>query len=139
MAKKRHENMPGNIPGTIRIGAVTYRVIFDVAKIKAASASANFGDNEAWIAFSDHEKLIIGINPEHAPDANRISMIHEILHCALRQSGAHPNTYADTVYEAHDRVAGHTVEEYTVSAMTGPLLSVLRDNPELVAYLTADR
>jgi len=125
------------MPSEVRVGPVTYRVIVDAAEVKAASDAANFGDDGEWIAFSDHNKLIIGLNPEHASDTNRCSMIHEILHCALRQSGAHPNTYADTVYEAHDRVAGHTVEEYTVSAMTGPLLSVLRDNPGLVAYLTA--
>lgn len=138
MLNKRVADMPNNIPGTVRIGAVTYTIVFDAAEIHAASANTHGGQAGEWSAYSDHEKLIIGINPEHALDANRFSMIHEILHCALRSSGSHPGTYADVVYEAHDRVAGLTVEEFTVSAMTGPLLSALRDNPQLVAYLTAD-
>jgi IrrE N-terminal-like domain len=125
------------IPSTIRIGSAVYQVVLEPEAVKAASGEANFADKNAWIAFSDHEKLIIGLNPEHASDANRFSLIHEILHCALRQSGSHPNTYADTVYEARDRNGGVTVEEYTVSAMTGPLLSTLRDNPDVVAYLTS--
>jgi hypothetical protein len=126
-----------DIPASIRIGSVTYQVLHDAASVKAASDEANFGDKGEWIAFSDHEKLVIGINPNHATDANRYSLIHEILHCALRQSGAHPSVYADTVYEARDRVGGVTVEEFTVAAMTGPLLATLRDNPALIAYLTA--
>jgi len=128
-----------DMPTSIRVGSVTYRIIMDPVVLKAASDEANFGDDKGeWIAFSDHNKLIIGINPEHATDANRFSLIHEILHCALRQSGAHPNVYADTVYEAHDRVAGVTVEEFTIAAMTGPLFTTLRDNPALVAYLTTN-
>jgi hypothetical protein len=139
MANKRVADMPNNIPASLRIGAVTYRVILDAAEIKAASDAASSRGEGEWEAFSDHDKLIIGLNPDHAPDKNRVSLVHEILHCALRQSGAHPGTYADVVYEAHDRVSGLTVEEYTVSAMAGPLLSALRDNPDLIAHLTAAR
>jgi hypothetical protein len=130
-------DMTPEMPASIRVGSVTYRIIMDPVVLKAASDEANFGEKGEWIAFSDHEKLIIGINPEHAADANRFSLIHEILHCALRQSGSHPNVYADTVYEARDRVQGVSVEEFTVSAMTGPLFATLRDNPALLAYLTA--
>jgi len=123
------------MPASIHVGAVTYQVILDAAEVKAFSdRTAVSGE---WIAFSDHDKLIIGINPDRASDANRVDLVHEILHCALRASGAHPNTYADTVYEARDRDGGINVEEYTVAAMVGPLLSTLRDNPALVAYLTA--
>ena len=126
-----------DIPGAVQIGPLTYRIIVDTAEVKA------FSDRNAvsgeWLAFSDHDKLIIGINPDRAADANRVDLVHEILHCAVRASGAHPGTYADTVYEARDRDGGFGVEEYTVAAMAGPLLSTLRDNPGLVAYLTAAR
>ena len=132
MANKQVADMPTSV----RVGSVTYRIIMDTAEVKAASDAANSRGDGEWLAFSDFDKLIIGLNPDHAPGALRVDLIHELLHCALRASGSHPNTYADTVYEARDRVAGQTVEEYTVSAMTGPLLSTLRDNPALVAYLT---
>jgi len=124
------------MPASIRVGAVTYRIIMETAEVKAVSdAAVARGDGE-WEAFSDHDKLIIGLNPDHAPDKNRVSLIHELLHCALRHSGASVNTYADVVYEARDRVGGLTVEEFAVAAMAGPVLSVLLDNPDLVAYLT---
>ena len=138
MAKKQHDFMPENMPATVRVGSVTYRVIMDAAEIKAVSDDQDLPRGAEWEAFSDHDHLIIGLNPDHASDKNRKSLLHEILHCALRASGAHPNTYADTVYEARDRHGGVTVEEFTVAAMTGPLLSALRDNPELIAHLTAD-
>jgi hypothetical protein len=135
MANKQVADMPASI----RVGSVTYRVIMDTAEVKAESDAANARGDGEWLAFSDHDKLIIGLNPDRAPDANRVTLLHEILHCALRHSGAMPNTYADIVYEARDRVAGLTVEEFTVAAMAGPLLSVLLDNPDLVAYLTCQR
>ena len=125
------------MPASIRVGAVTYRIIMDTAEVKAASDAANTRGEGEWLAFSDHDKLIIGLNPDRALDANRVSLVHEILHCALRHSGACVNTYADVVYEARDRVGGLTVEEFGVAAMAGPLLSALRDNPALVAYLTS--
>ena len=124
------------MPTSIRVGSMTYRVLLDKDDIKAASDSANLPEGAEWEAFSDHDKLIIGLNPDHAPDKNRVSLIHELLHCALRHSGASVNTYADVVYEARDRVGGLTVEEFAVAAMAGPVLSVLLDNPDLVAYLT---
>ena len=136
--KKRAENIPGNIPASVRVGAVTYRIIMDTAEVKAASDSANSRGEGEWLAFSDHDKLIIGLNPDRADDANRVSLLHELLHCALRHSGACVNTYADVVYEARDRVGGLTVEEFAVAAMAGPMLSVLLDNPDLSAYLLSD-
>ena len=135
MANKQVADMPASI----RVGSVTYRVIMDTAEVKAESDAANARGDGEWLAFSDHDKLIIGLNPERADDANRVSLLHELLHCALRHSGACVNTYADVVYEARDRVGGLTVEEFGVAAIAGPLLSCLRDNPGLVAYLTAAR
>ena len=126
------------MPASIRVGAVTYRIIMDTAEVKAASDSANSRGEGEWLAFSDHDKLIIGLNPDRADDANRVSLLHELLHCALRHSGACVNTYADVVYEARDRVGGLTVEEFAVAAMAGPMLSVLLDNPDLSAYLLSD-
>jgi len=126
------------MPASVRVGSVTYRVILDAKQVKTASDAANSRGDGEWLAFSDHNKLIIGLNPEHAPEANRVSLVHEILHCVLSQSGTWVNTYADIVYEARDRVAGLNVEEFTVAAMAGPLLSVLRDNPDLSAYLLSD-
>ena len=37
MAKKQHDFMPENMPATVRVGSVTYRVIMDAAEIKAVS------------------------------------------------------------------------------------------------------
>lgn len=123
------------IPKRIKIGSARYRVLMDAEEIKRVSDEADTGADGEWVAFSDHVKLIIALNPAHADDANRHSLVHEILHCCLRQSGAWPNSYARLVDEARGRDDGSPVEEFTVSAMSGPLLSVLRENPKLLAFL----
>jgi hypothetical protein len=121
-------------PDRVRIGPLTYRIMWDAAEIEAAAPNSDRGT--MWAAFSNHERLIIGLNPDHAPDAQRHSLIHEILHCCLRMSGVWPDAYARTAMSA--RRTDVDVEEHTVSGLAGPLLGVLRDNPEILAWLAGD-
>lgn len=129
--------MDVEMPRSVRVGALRYRVLLDAAEIKRASDAAELEPGGTWGAFSDHERLIIGLDPAHADDTNRHSLVHELLHCLLRQGGVWPNSYARLVDAARGHDEDIPVEEFTVSAMAGPLLSVLRDNPELLAWLTA--
>lgn len=121
-------------PRLIKVGPLTYRVLVDVAAIRKASASANLGDDVEWSAFSDHDSLIIGINPNNPASVQRRDVLHELLHCCLRFAGVWPNTYADTVSKAGED-GGYTVEEFVVAAQSAPLLMVLRDNPTLMKWL----
>lgn len=127
---------PGR-PRRIRVGHLTYRVVVDPAEIRAVSDANTVDDgDETWEAFSDHERLIIGINRDAPLDVQRRDLVHEVLHCVLRHSGVWPNAYAK-VLSRSDVDTGYDVEEYVVGAQSAPLLGVLRDNPSLVRWLLA--
>jgi len=65
----------------------------------------------------DHIRQRIRIKPNRAPDETRETLLHEVIHGIA---------YASAV----------DLSERKVRALTRALYSVLRDNPDLVAYLT---
>lgn len=71
----------------------------------------------------DMESMSIAVDPGKHEDYARATLLHEILHACIRSSD--PRLDEDN-------------EEIVVAAMTGPLLSMLRDNPEVVDYLMED-
>lgn len=113
---------------------MTYRVLMDADEIRHASDEADLGGDGEWVAFSDHDRLIIGVNPNHHDDVNRVALLHELLHCCLRVSGAWPDAYAQVVASARGKEHGVTVEEFTIAGLAGTLLAVLQDNPSLVDW-----
>lgn len=123
-------------PRKIRVGHLTYSVLTNAATIRKVSDEADLGDGDEWTAFSDHDKLIVAINPGNPVDVQRRDVLHELLHCALRYSGVWPNSYAATFVKA-ETDSGYTVEEFVVTAASAPLLGVLRDNPSLMRWLLA--
>ena len=123
-------------PRQVRVGVLTYRILVDIAAIRQASDDANLKPGDSWSAFSDHDALVIGINPANPVDVQRRDVLHELLHCTLRYAGVWPNAYAETLVKADDGT-GYTVEEFMVAAASAPLLGVLRDNPSLVRWLLA--
>ena len=68
----------------------------------------------------DMESLTIAIDAGRAEDYGRSTLLHEILHACVRSSDP-------TLEEDH--------EEVVVAAITNPLLSMLRGNPDVVRYL----
>lgn len=124
-------------PSEIRVGFLPYAVLTDRAAINAASESADIDEGAEWAAFSDHDALVIGINPDNPLPVQQRDLLHEVIHCCLRYSGVEPNAYARVVGKAKERHGGYTVEEFMVAAASAPLLAVLRDNPDLTAWLTA--
>jgi hypothetical protein len=69
------------------------------------------------------ESMSIAVDPGRHEDYARATLLHEILHACVRSSDP-------TLDDEH--------EETVVAAMTGPLLSMLRDNPDVLDYLTDD-
>jgi hypothetical protein len=69
------------------------------------------------------ESMSIAVDPGRHEDYARATLLHEILHACIRSSDP-------TLDDEH--------EETVVAAMTGPLLSMLRDNPDVLDYLTED-
>lgn len=126
------------VPDWIKVGPLVYSVQANVAVVRERSDASTADMDGEWAAYSDHDQLVIGLNPDQAPDAVRRDLLHEILHCCLRVSGAEPNQYATVVARAKGRDGGLTVEEVMVSGATLPLLGVLRDNPDFVRWLQED-
>jgi hypothetical protein len=67
--------------------------------------------------------MSIAVDPGKHEDYARATLLHEILHACIRSSDP-------TLDDEH--------EETVVAAITGPLLSMLRDNPDVLDYLTDD-
>jgi hypothetical protein len=69
------------------------------------------------------ESMSIAVDPGRHEDYARATLLHEILHACVRSSDP-------TLDDEH--------EETVVAAITGPLLAMLRDNPDVLDYLTDD-
>jgi hypothetical protein len=69
------------------------------------------------------ESMSIAVDPGKHEDYARATLLHEILHACIRSSDP-------TLDDEH--------EETVVAAITGPLLSMLKDNPDVLDYLTDD-
>lgn len=127
------------MPSVVRVGFMPYTILTDRDAINAASESADISQDAEWTAYSDHDALVIGINTDNPLAVQQRDLLHEVIHCCLRYSGVEPNAYARVVGRAKGRHDGYTVEEFTVAATAAPLLGVLRDNPDLTAWLTATK
>jgi len=116
-----------SIPSTVRIGSVTYTVT---------------SDPDTWVRFehknqktgfyghTDHETATIYVSPETVSDVQRTTLWHEVIHALCEVTMGSPD-WRGLGKEKVDR------EEAVVRAVESPTLLVLRDNPKLVAYLTA--
>jgi hypothetical protein len=115
-----------SVPSELVIGHRTYRVVVDDSVVQGEQP-----EDADWQAFSDPKQQLIAIRPGAGRDDEADSVLHEVLHQCLRASGCWPGQLRP----------GKTfdLEEMIVSAITGPLLRALRDNPELVTYLVARR
>jgi hypothetical protein len=118
-----------DIPSTIQIGAVTYTVTSDPdAWVRYEHANNHSG----FAGHTDHATATIYINPDLAPEVARLTLWHEVMHALCYTVMGDPDWH-HLGKEKSDR------EEAVVAAFESPIVCVLRDNPALVAYLTAAR
>jgi hypothetical protein len=115
-----------DIPSTVQIGAVTYAVTIDP---DAWMRYEHENQSKGEYGYTLHTEAIILLNPESAPDVARQTLWHEIMHGLCETTMGSPN-WRGLGAEKSDR------EEAVVRAFESPTLLVLRDNPDLVAYLT---
>jgi len=95
-------------PARIKVGHLSYEV--------ALTPAADMGDNNADV---DHEDLMIRINAALAPGAQAEKLVHEALHCCWDSW----------------KIGPRWGEEKVVTALAPAMCAVIRDNPELVAWL----
>jgi hypothetical protein len=103
-------------PRRILIGPVNWRVRW------SRKAVRSIHPDEPASGGIDAEASLIAVDPGKSEGYNRTVLIHEVLHACLQTTDIDLST---------------KVEENVVRALTPTLLSTLRDNPNLVDYLTA--
>lgn len=96
------------LPDKIKIGPHVYTVKYE----------KGFAGNHNAIGQSRHTSLEIVIDPDQAASQLADTIIHEVLHCINRQIGF-------TEKE-------HDAEEVSINALATMLLSVSRENKELM-------
>ena len=100
-------------PTSVRVGPLD----FEVVVVNGDELEDHFGDMHP-------DSLRIRLMEGIAPGLERETLMHELMHAAYYASGLRE-------YETEH-------EEREVTALALALLAMLRNNPELVAYLTAD-
>lgn len=105
-------------PTSIKIGPFVYTVSTDEAGLRRQEHAAKGACSGA----TSHPKLEIHIDPNDAPGQQRDTLWHEVKHAILNISG----------------FDGKATEEEFIQRTSALELAALRDNPELVAYLTDD-
>lgn len=103
-------------PDLIWVGALPYAVTYDHDAIRIAAANMQ----KDIVGHSQHHTLQITVDNDVAEQVIRDTLLHEVLHCIWNDAGM---------------VALEMTEEGIISCLTPRLVSVLRVNPELVAYL----
>lgn len=115
------------MPEYVTIGPVVYRVTADpndwLHIENSTQCKGAYGHNEPMEA-------VIYISPEISLDNQRLTLWHEIHHALCETVMGCPkwSNLGEGITER---------EETVVRAFESPTLLVLRDNPQLVAYLTA--
>jgi Zn-dependent peptidase ImmA (M78 family) len=98
-------------PSKIKVGYASVKIVEDNARLVESEAGAMFSPNLATIYVESQQKN----------DYAKMALLHEILHVCLHSSSVETDK---------------TIEEHYVSAMAPVLLQTLRENPELIEFLT---
>lgn len=101
------------LPTSVQVGPLTYRI--KPWKNRPADNA------QAW-GMCDKKRTVILLHKGLSRQRKREVLLHEVMHACFDSSGL---TMKD-----------NCPEEMVVNDLTFPLLGVLRDNPDLVAYLT---
>jgi len=123
---------PVALPRNLRIGHLTYTLVED-DQLVAEHSVRECSDFAGW-SHAPTQTIALGTksvrhgNRPLGDDYRRETVLHEIVHCCLSVADCQPDRDAKAGVE--------DVEERAVAALAGPLLAVLRDHPDLVAWLT---
>lgn len=108
--------LPPELPGTVRVGSMTFAIIVDTQWCNAAEVEGRtFGDNRE-----------IYLRDDRPLEQRQQVMLHELLHVCVYGSGA---------WSLGGLVPGDDLEEQIVRAIATLLAGTLRDNFELTAWL----
>lgn len=116
----------GRIPRKVKIGVHTWRVKTG----KRQALKFKLETDESTVGYCERRTLRIGLDTSVPKQIVRESMMHEVLHAVFACCGMPLDDPMPTFDD--DKMQP---EEFVVKLMSPVLLGVLRDNPELVAFL----
>lgn len=106
------------LPSSVKVGPYVYAVALDEAKVRVFEHE----QRGHRLGYSDHSTLDIVLDPTLVSGRLREVLLHEVLHAVC------------CVVSAQEKLSEEAWLE-----RTGPtLLAVLRENPELVSFLTTE-
>lgn len=112
----------------MKVGPVVYRITSDPDEWLRVEHKTQ---TKGYYGHTENREAVIYLNPEADPAVTRLTLWHEILHALCETTMGSPDWRG--LGKDHD-----AREESIIRAFEAPTLTVLRDNPEIVAYLTAD-
>lgn len=105
------------IPDSVRIGPMLYSIVATEDLHGVGSDGVKFG----LFGQIDEKRQQISLHADNGPDINRCTLLHEAMHGILYVAG---------IQSDHD--------ERTIDALAYGVVSLLRQNPALAAYLASD-
>lgn len=107
------------LPAKVTVGPIVYSVVDDA--VSYAQTVVDF--NEQTWGRVQHHNARITLEPEQEDQHKRLALLHECLHAC---------------WHATDPLDPNNAEEFAMRTLSGPLLDMLRRNPDLVEYLLAE-
>jgi hypothetical protein len=110
------------MPTTIKIGSQTYRIQLRSPKDDGGLSTA--------LAYTLVESNLIVVSNQLPADRQRSVLIHELLHAVI---------YSFTRQDTPDKLETFDDwEHHFIGIVQEPLTMLLRDNPDLLTYITAE-
>jgi len=106
------------IPESVQVGPYVYTIIADAVRM----AECEKESREELFGMTLHKSLEIIIQPDAADTVIRETLLHEVLHAVLYNTGI------------SDRMTEKT-EEHLIRALSPALFVLLRDNKKFLGYI----
>jgi len=115
------------LPDSIKVGPIQYKVTADpddwMRVEHRNQTKGNYG-------YTEHLSATIYLNPDQTPSVQRLTLLHEVMHAAA-ESLMGGSDWTSLGKGREER------EETIIRCWESPMLSIIRDNPALVAFLAA--
>ena len=121
--------MAVELPASVRIGTVAYRITNAPDEWMRVEHSTQ---TKGYYGHTQNTEAMIYLNPGATPDVQRLTLWHEILH-ALAETVMGSPDFRNLPGAPESKDAA---EEAVIRMWEHSTLAVLRDNPDLVAFLT---
>jgi len=112
------------IPSAVKVGPIVYSVFVGGEEWEQAHLR---DQTPGLLGLTESERAQITLPDSLAPGPEREVVLHEVLHAIYQVGG-----------NMIERVERDQLEEDSIRLISPGLLGVLRENPDLVAYLVGD-